>query len=148
MLLLLYLVVKIKQYIVTSNCMFLDEKTMLEIWLNPGLNSIIFRGIGPWSVMQLCLLWKIQAFGKNRMFFFIVVISLYFCFFGRRLHESASTQITKTSFLNLEHKCHRCLWRKVGNPAEELAKKEANCSKEIRDLILICNLHLEWKKLC
>ena len=46
-LLLLYLVIKTKQYIVTSSCMFLDEKTMLEIWLNPGLNLTIFRGTGP-----------------------------------------------------------------------------------------------------
>ena len=47
MLLLLYLVVKAQQYFVTSSCMFLDEKTMLEIWLNPGLNLTIFRGTGP-----------------------------------------------------------------------------------------------------
>ena len=51
-LLLLYLVIKTKQYIVTSSCMFLDEKTMLEIWLNPGLNLTIFRGTGPRSLLQ------------------------------------------------------------------------------------------------
>ena len=50
MLLLLYLVVKIEQYIVTSSCRFLDEKTMLEIWLNPGLNLTIFGGTGPWGI--------------------------------------------------------------------------------------------------
>jgi len=27
--------------------MFLDEKTVLEMWLNPGLNLTIFRGTGP-----------------------------------------------------------------------------------------------------
>ena len=27
--------------------MLLDEKTVLEIWLNPGLNLTIFRGTGP-----------------------------------------------------------------------------------------------------
>ena len=27
--------------------MFLDEKTLLEIWLNPGLNLTIFQGTGP-----------------------------------------------------------------------------------------------------
>ena len=27
--------------------MFLDEKTVLEIWLNPWLNLTIFRGTGP-----------------------------------------------------------------------------------------------------
>ena len=38
MLLLLYLVVKAQQYFVTSSFMFLDKKTVLQIWLNPGLN--------------------------------------------------------------------------------------------------------------
>ena len=52
MLLLLYLVVKTEQYIVTSSCRFLDEKTMLEIWLNPGLNLTIFRGTGPGAVSR------------------------------------------------------------------------------------------------
>ena len=27
--------------------MFLDKKTVLEIWLNPWLNITIFRGTGP-----------------------------------------------------------------------------------------------------
>ena len=36
MLLLLYLIVKAQQYFVTSSCMFLDKKTVFEIWLlNP-----------------------------------------------------------------------------------------------------------------
>ena len=36
MLSLLYLVVKAQQYFVMSSCMFLDKKTVLEIWLlNP-----------------------------------------------------------------------------------------------------------------
>ena len=43
----LYLVVNAQQYFVTSSCMFLDEKTVLKIWLNPGLNLTIFRGTGP-----------------------------------------------------------------------------------------------------
>ena len=47
MLSLLYLVVKAQQYFVTSSYMFLDEKTELEIWLNPWLNLTIFRGTGP-----------------------------------------------------------------------------------------------------
>ena len=29
--------------------MFLDKKTLLKIWLNPGLNLTIFRGTGPWA---------------------------------------------------------------------------------------------------
>ena len=28
--------------------MFLDKKSWLKIWLNPGLNLTIFRGTGPW----------------------------------------------------------------------------------------------------
>ena len=47
MLSLLYLIVKAQQYFVTLSCIFLDEKTVLEIWLNPGLNLTIFRGTGP-----------------------------------------------------------------------------------------------------
>ena len=30
--------------------MFLEEKSFLEIWLNPGLNLTIFRGTGPWAL--------------------------------------------------------------------------------------------------
>ena len=44
MLSFLYLVLKAQQQFVTSSCIFLDEKTMLEIWLNPGLNLTTFRG--------------------------------------------------------------------------------------------------------
>ena len=47
MLSLLYLVVEAPQYFVTSSCMFLDEKTVLENWLNTGLNLTIFQGTGP-----------------------------------------------------------------------------------------------------
>ena len=43
---LLYLLVKAQLYFATSSCMFLDEKTVLEIWLNPGLNLTI-RELGP-----------------------------------------------------------------------------------------------------
>ena len=43
MLSLLYLEVKAEQYFATcSSCMFLDKKTFLKIWLNPGLNLTIF----------------------------------------------------------------------------------------------------------
>ena len=44
MLSLLYLVVKTQHSFVTSSCVFLDEKAVLESWLNPWL---IFRGTGP-----------------------------------------------------------------------------------------------------
>ena len=39
MLSLLYLVVKTQQYFVTLSCMFLGEKTVLEIWLNNNNNN-------------------------------------------------------------------------------------------------------------
>ena len=46
------LVVKTQQYFVTSSCMFSDEKTVLEIWFNPGLNLTIVRGTGPWRTLE------------------------------------------------------------------------------------------------
>ena len=48
-----YLVVKAQQYFVTSSCMLLEEKTVLENWLNPGLNLTIFEGTGPWVLIWL-----------------------------------------------------------------------------------------------
>ena len=38
--------VKTEKYFVSSSNMFLDKKTLLKIWLNPGLNLTIFRGTG------------------------------------------------------------------------------------------------------
>ena len=61
MLLLLYLVVKAKQYFVTSSCIFLDEKTVLEIWLNPGLNLTIFRGTRPRTLLLSATTWSANA---------------------------------------------------------------------------------------
>ena len=57
MLSLQFLGVKAQRYFVTSSCLFLDEKTVLEIWLNPGLNLTIFRGTrnantGSWQEMR------------------------------------------------------------------------------------------------
>ena len=43
----LNLEVKAQRYFVSSSDMFLDKKTLLKIWLNPGLNLTIFRGTGP-----------------------------------------------------------------------------------------------------
>ena len=48
MLSLLYLLVKAQQYFVTLSCLFLDEKTLVEVWVNPGLDLTIFTGTGPW----------------------------------------------------------------------------------------------------
>ena len=43
----LNLEVKAQKYFVSSSNFFLDKKTLLKIWLNPGLNLTIFRGTGP-----------------------------------------------------------------------------------------------------
>ena len=42
--------VKARQYFVSSSDIFLDKKTLLKIWLNPGLNLTIFRGSKPWCL--------------------------------------------------------------------------------------------------
>ena len=44
---LLNLEVKTQKYFVSSSDMFLDKKTLLKIWLNPGLNLTSFRGSEP-----------------------------------------------------------------------------------------------------
>ena len=38
--------VKTQQYFISLSDIFLDKKTLLEIWLNPGLNLTIFWGTG------------------------------------------------------------------------------------------------------
>ena len=47
MLSLLYLRVKAQQYFESLSYMFLKKKTMLKIWLNPGLNLSSFNQPGP-----------------------------------------------------------------------------------------------------
>ena len=47
---LLYLRVETQQYFESLSYMFLDEKTLLKIWFNLGLNLIIFPGTGPRSI--------------------------------------------------------------------------------------------------
>ena len=47
MLSLLYHGVKIQQHFVNASCMFLANKTLPTIWLNPGSNLTIFQGTGP-----------------------------------------------------------------------------------------------------
>ena len=46
----LSLEVKARQYFVSSSDIFLEKKTLLKIWLNPGLNLTIFRGTRTWCV--------------------------------------------------------------------------------------------------
>ena len=60
---LLYLGVKAEQYFVSSNCMFLGKKTLLKIWLNPGLNLTIFWGTGPiWTLILIKLFLSFFSF--------------------------------------------------------------------------------------
>ena len=54
MLSLLYLGVKAGQYFVSSSHMFLDKKTLLQIWHNPGLKLTIFRGTGSRTALFSC----------------------------------------------------------------------------------------------
>ena len=47
MLSLLYLRVQAQQHFVSLSYMVVDEKIVLKIWLNLGLNLTFFRGTGP-----------------------------------------------------------------------------------------------------
>ena len=53
---------KAQQYFVSSSYTFLNKKTLLKIWLNPGLNLTIFRGTRPW-VMGRFSRWIIPSSG-------------------------------------------------------------------------------------
>ena len=53
MLSLLHLLVKAQWCFVTSSCLFLDEKTVIEVWFNPGLNLTIFPGTGPKGLVMI-----------------------------------------------------------------------------------------------
>ena len=44
--------VKKQKYFLSSSNMLLDKKTVLKIWLNPGLNLAIVRGTGPRSLKE------------------------------------------------------------------------------------------------
>ena len=44
--------------------MFLDKKTLLKIWLNPGLNLTIFRGTGP-GVISFSVIKEIRNVKRN-----------------------------------------------------------------------------------
>ena len=44
--------------------MFLDKKTLLKIWLYPGLNLTIFRGTGP-GVISFSVIKEIRNVKRN-----------------------------------------------------------------------------------
>ena len=46
----LSLEVKALQYFLSSSDLLLDKKTLVKIWLNPGLNLTIFGGAWPWCI--------------------------------------------------------------------------------------------------
>ena len=69
--------------------MFLEEKSLLEIWLYPGLNFTIFRGTGPWALggvltgmylhylsYSIFALLKVAFFGGIRMFLCVFIEKL------------------------------------------------------------------------
>ena len=51
--------VKTQQYFMSSSDMLVGKKTLLEIWLNPGLNLIIFWGTGL-SSLSVCVFLEIE----------------------------------------------------------------------------------------
>ena len=74
MLSLLYRLVKAQQYFVTSSCLFLDKKTLLEVWLNPGLNLTIFPGTGPKGLVMIMVKKIIMTKLKIKMFTFRIFV--------------------------------------------------------------------------
>ena len=58
---LLYFGVKVEQYFVSSSCIFLDIKTLLKVWLNPGLMLTISRGTGPWPLRNYVIITSIRT---------------------------------------------------------------------------------------
>ena len=60
---LVYLGVKAEQYFESSNFMSLDKKTLLKIWLNPGLNLTIFWETGRiWILILITLFLSFFSF--------------------------------------------------------------------------------------
>ena len=47
---------KAQQYFVSLSCVFLDKKTLIKIFLNPGLNLTIFQGTRCRSIIFLRIL--------------------------------------------------------------------------------------------
>ena len=54
-------------FFVTSSCMLLDEKTVLEIWLNPGLNFTMFRETGPRSENGCKKIWHFFIWNRVKI---------------------------------------------------------------------------------
>ena len=74
MLSLLYLLVKAQQYFVTPSCLFLDEKTLVEVWVNPELNLTIFPGTGPRGLVMIMVKKIIMTKLKIKMFTFRIFV--------------------------------------------------------------------------
>ena len=69
--------VKARKYFVSSSDIFLDKKTLLKIWLNPGLNLTIFRGTRPRS-SNCCVCEMKHATGMEtctKIYFFVYLQS-------------------------------------------------------------------------
>ena len=70
MLSLLYLAVKAKQYFVCSRCISLDKKTLLKIWLNPGLSPGRGGGAPLYGDVPLDRVWFSSSLSLNRVYNF------------------------------------------------------------------------------
>ena len=51
--------------------MFFDKKTLLKIWLNPGLNLISFQGTGPWTFNETCMCFASEDAFQKPVFFHV-----------------------------------------------------------------------------
>lgn len=73
--------------------MFLNKKTLLNIWLTPGWNLTIFQGTGPWHLfihLNAFFSWKMQS--KITTTTREEVIFVLFCFFLKFLFLKISLQ--------------------------------------------------------
>ena len=132
--------------------MFLDEKTVLEIWLNPGLNLTIFRGTGPrtldlyaWveSLPSCCFLqWTCIPTRRREVAFFDALCCWnWINFWSCGLCGSRAPYLCKAGVL-VERCCTKCLaFLLLKLPTSEF-KKHPNC--------VVWNDHkqmLPWKKI-
>ena len=77
--------VKTQKYFVSWSNMFLDKKTLLKIWLNPGLNLTIFGGTGPRWFRQAAHFSTINTINKPALNYRrILIAAVSFCTSSRK----------------------------------------------------------------
>ena len=87
--------VKAQEYFVSLNYMFLDKKTLLKIWLYPGLNLTNFRGTGPRSLSVI--------FKSNEVCGFLSCSPGYFRVSHFQTEAECKTSLVKMSFICSEN---------------------------------------------